>query len=102
LNTAPCMEYGGGRTEVDFTMGGNYDGELYTFTGLHGPDKSNSSRGITTHDVIADSNFNPKKQKRNMVSIEQQPARIRPMDGLRYRLRGCVLKRTKESIAKHT
>ena len=78
LNTAPSGEDEGGRTEVDSTMGGNDDGELYTSPGLHGPDNSSSSRGSTTHDVIADSNSNPKKRKREMVSSEQQPVTVRP------------------------
>jgi hypothetical protein len=78
FDTAPYEEDEGEHTEVDSTMGGNDDGELYTSPGLHGPDNSSSSRGSTTHDVIADSNFNPKKRKREMVSIEQQPAMVRP------------------------
>jgi hypothetical protein len=78
LNTAPSGEDEGGRTDVDSTMGGNDDGELYTSPGLHGSDNPSSSRGSTTHDVIADSNSNPKKRKRDMVSIEQQPAMVRP------------------------
>jgi hypothetical protein len=45
LNTAPSGEDEGGRTEVNFTMRGNDDGELYTSPGLHGPDNSSSSRG---------------------------------------------------------
>ena len=43
MNTAPSGEDEGERTEVDFTMGGNDDGELYTSPGLHGPDNSSSS-----------------------------------------------------------
>jgi hypothetical protein len=56
LNTAPSREDEDGRTEVDSTMKGDDDGELYASPGLHGPDNSSSSRGSTTHDVIADSN----------------------------------------------
>jgi hypothetical protein len=78
LNTVPNGEDEGGRTEVNSTMGGNDDGELYTSPGLHGSDNSSSSRGSTTHDVIADSNSNPNKRKREIVSIEQQPAMVRP------------------------
>ena len=52
--------------------------ELYTSPGLHEPDKSSSSKGSTTHDVTADSNSNPKKRKREMVSSEQQPVAVRP------------------------
>ena len=58
-------------------MGGNDDGELFTSPGLHGSDNSSSSRGSTTHDVTADSNSNPRKLKREMVSNEQQPVMVR-------------------------
>ena len=78
LSTAPSGEDEGGRTEVDSTMGGNDDGELYTSPGLYGLDNSSSSRGSTTHDFTADGNSNPKKRKREMVSIEQQPVMVRP------------------------
>ena len=78
MNTAPSGEDEGGHTDVDSTMGGNDDGELYTSPGLHVPDNSSSSRGSTTHDVIADSNSNLKKRKREMVSCEQQPVLVRP------------------------
>jgi hypothetical protein len=101
LNTAPSGKDEGERTEVDSTMRGNDDGELYTAPGLHGPDNSSSSRGSTTHDVLADSNSNPKKRKREMVSIAQQPAMVRsrrttvPSERL-------SAEENKVSIAKHT
>jgi hypothetical protein len=77
LNTAPSGEDEGGRTEVDSTIGGNDNGELFVSPELHGPDNSSSSRGSTTHDVTADRNPNPKKRKREMISIKQQPAMVR-------------------------
>ena len=45
LNTAPSGEDESGRTEVDSTMGGNDDGELYTSLRLHGPNNSSNLKG---------------------------------------------------------
>jgi hypothetical protein len=59
-------------------MGGDDDGELYSSPGLYRPDNSSSQNGSNKHDVIEDSNSNPKKRKKEVVCIEHQSAMVRP------------------------